>query len=141
VIALALLSIGCKARELAWGYQIDPSIDEATVAILAHVRAPAEIDGLACPMGEELETDLRIATYRFARMDGAPVDVLALEPGAWALEVEALDAECGAIGRGCVDLELPLEDGAAVLVPVIPATRAPTSCSGVCTNGICEIAD
>lgn len=131
IVALSLWALGgCQPRELGWEFQLDPSLDVPARTLQAHLIPGACIDG------PNPDRPRESVTYRFARGEAPPVAIRSLPPGTWAFEIEALDASCRPIGRGCQELELPTED-ASVHIVVAPIPTEPSVCQGACTDGPC----
>ena len=123
--------VGCNAGDLAWQFEIDPSIDDATRGIVATVRDDA-CGGAALPL----------AVYRFARGEEASVVTPTLPPGTYFLEVVALDAQCRPVGRGCEPVALPDEQALVVGVDALGSAEAAACESGAaCAGGVCVAID
>jgi hypothetical protein len=133
--ALACIAVlvlgGCVPRGFGWEFDVPDEIDARTRAFQAHVIP----DG--CVPGPRPERPLETATYRFARGEAPPVPIRSLPPGTWGFEIEALDAECRPIGRGCVPVELPSSDGRVFVPLMVSTTVEPTVCRTACANGLC----
>lgn len=126
--AVLLALVGCQPHDLTWTFTVPADIDQEVHSFQAHVIPEDCVDGPA-PMRPR-ET----ASYRFARGETPPVPIRTLPPGRWAFEIEALDAECRPIGRGCVSAELPSD---SVLVSIRPIATEPSVCPEHCAEGIC----
>ncbi len=129
--AAVLVLGGCLPRDLGWEFEVPDEIDARTRAFQAHV-----IPG-GCVPGPSPDRPLETATYRFARGEAPPVPIRSLPPGTWGFEIEALDAECRPIGRGCEPVELPRSDGRISITLMVNTTIEPTVCRTACANGLC----
>lgn len=127
----ALVLGGCLPRGLSWEFEVPDEIDARTRAFQAYVIP----DG--CIAGPSPDRPLETATYRFARGEAPPVPIRSLPPGTWGFEIEALDAECRPIGRGCEPVELPSADGRVSITLTVNTTIEPTVCRTACANGLC----
>jgi hypothetical protein len=130
VVALALAAAltlpGCADAAIEWRYELD----DATAASTAALEGRILRDGCG---GAEL------AAYRFPPGEEPGTRPPALEAGSYGFEIEAFDAECRPVGRGCSAVTLP-SDAETVLVRVeaLEPAEAPRCRADRCEAGRCR---
>lgn len=104
---------GCADHVIEWRYETTDEIAGPTALLEGLIRRGG------CD-GEEL------AAYQFAPGEEPGARPPALESGAYAFEIEARDASCRPIGRGCTEITFPTDQESlfVTVTPLDPAEAA-----------------
>lgn len=121
--ASALLLLSCRPNDLEWEIRIEPPALRDRV-----VRIDARIAEGACP-GTSVEWSETIYP------SSGESDLPELDEGSWCFAAQAGDGACNWIGEGRVTATLPSDDPIVVTVTEVPPA---SSCSGICTDGLCD---
>ncbi|MBW2460574.1 MAG: hypothetical protein JRH11_02925 [Deltaproteobacteria bacterium] len=122
------LALGCTAapRGLVWELSVaDSELESRAVALEAEILAG--------------DCNSAVVLHRSAtRLDETPPEPPQLSPGMHAFRARLIDANCVPIAAGCIQVSLPLEDGAQVVVQLQEIATGSAGCiPDNCSAGIC----
>ncbi|RLB53029.1 MAG: hypothetical protein DRJ42_13090 [Deltaproteobacteria bacterium] len=125
---LFVLCLGCTAapRGLEWELSVaDGEVESRAVALEAEILAG--------------DCNSAVVLHRsVTRLDETPPAPPQLSPGVHAFRARLVDTECVPIAEGCIQVSLPLEDGAQVVVQLQGTATGSAGClPGRCNAGIC----
>ncbi len=126
------LALGCTAapRGLEWELSVvDGDVESRAAALEAEV-----LDG---------DCNSTVVLHRsVTRLDETPPAPPQLSPGVHAFRARLVDANCVPIAEGCIQVSLPLEEGAQVVVQLRAIATGSAGCSpDSCNAGVCGDGD
>lgn len=127
MLAVVDTAIGCSnGRSLRWEIVFDDGLADRAAVVVGRIRAGG------CDGEVVFEDD--VAPGEAASMPTS------LEPGSYALEGVARDASCVEYARGCVELELPADEG-SILVTLSASGTSSVCSASMCDEGRCMASD
>jgi hypothetical protein len=124
LVALALVTTACtEPRSLEWSVLAEPTVDTGRAAqVLGRIRQGS--------------CSAEVLYESVAGPDAEPVPVL--PPGRYGFEAVALDTSCVLFARDCLDVQLPLEDGATIDLRLAEVPEAAVCEAALCDDGLCR---
>lgn len=131
--AVGILALGAcsgSPRDLPWQVRFTDTSSRARATALAAAILEGDCDG-------------RVLWSSQLPIGGAPIGAPPpdLGPGSYAFSIAARDSTCTEIAAGCEEIDLPLADGAPVIVELMPLTGLMQCPEDACREGICDAVD
>lgn len=123
------LACGPAPRNLRWEFAFgDPALSERARVVVGRIRAGG------CDSGTVVYEDE-------AGRGEAPSMPPVLAPGRHGFEGLARDADCTVFARGCVELDVPRDEGEVVVVNLLTTTESSACSAAMCSAGRCGAMD